>query len=58
MTFLANHNAILQVEMNHHNHLFVARLKHGMLDILVQNINLITALRRVPEAVCMGLEET
>ena len=58
VTFLADHDAIFEMKMNDHNHLFVARLKHGMLDIFVQNVDLIATLRRVPKAVRVSLQKT
>ena len=53
---LANHDAVLQVEVDHHYHLLVTGLEDGMLHIGVQNINLVTALRSIAKTVRMGLQ--
>ena len=56
VTFLSDHDSMLQMEMNHHNHFFVAWLKDGMFYILVKNINFISTLGSVAETVCVRLE--
>lgn len=46
----------LQMEMKKNDHLSVAGLEEGILDIIVKNINFISSNRRVAESICMRLK--
>ena len=48
---LSNHNGMLQMEMDEHHNLLLARLKHCVLDIVVHDINNFIALRNEAKAV-------
>lgn len=42
--------------MQQYNHLSIARLKEGILDIIIKNIDLIPSNRREPEPIGMRFE--
>ena len=53
---LSNHNGVLQMEMNEHHNLVLTRLKHGVLDVVVHDIDNFIALRNKAKAVGVRLQ--